>query len=71
MNESSAVLRLTPRPAGPQDVNCPTCNKLIFDSTERVLLSRVTRLPANGPAEACCKMCKTWVKVPVRADLPV
>lgn len=58
-----STLSLRPaRAAGPQDVHCPTCNKLLFDG--EVLLARVTRFKPGG-AEACCKICKTWVKVPV------
>lgn len=60
------TLTLRPARAGhPADVHCPTCNKLIWDDAERVLLARVTRFPVNSPAEACCKICKTWVIVPV------
>lgn len=58
-----STLSLRPvRAASPADIHCPTCQKLIFDG--EVLLARVTKF---GPAaaEACCKICKTWVKVPV------
>lgn len=61
----SGTLSLRPlRAPGPHDVNCPTCQKLIFDG--EVLLARVTKFPADAPAQACCKICKTWVEVPVK-----
>lgn len=53
------------REASPHDIHCPRCNKLVWSHRERVLLARVTRFPVSGPAEACCKICKTWVIVPV------
>lgn len=65
---SPATLSLRPtRAPGPHDIHCPTCQKLIFDG--EVLLARVTRF---GPdlTEACCKICKTWVKVPVVIAYP-
>lgn len=61
MNQA-ARLTLSPRPPGPHDINCPQCHKLIFDG--EVLLARVTRF-TPGLTEACCKICKTWVPVPV------
>jgi hypothetical protein len=58
-----STLSLRPaRHAGPADIHCPTCNKLIFDGT--VLLARVTKFD-GGRAEACCRICKTWVPVPI------
>ena len=60
---SPSTLSLRPvRTAGPNDIHCPTCRKLIFDGD--VLLARVTRFSPEF-TEACCKICKTWVKVPV------
>lgn len=61
-----ATLSLRPaRTSSPQDIHCPKCNKLIWLNPERLLLARITRFPVNSPAEACCKICRTWVKVPV------
>lgn len=63
-----ATLSLRPRGAeSPADIKCPNCRKLIWNASARVLLARVTEFPENGPAKACCKVCKTWVKVPVAA----
>lgn len=56
----------TARAVDPADIQCPTCKKLIWANRDRMLLARVTRFPESGPAEACCKICKTWVKVPVK-----
>lgn len=66
MSDHRSVLRLTPRPAHPDDVHCPQCRKLIFDVAERVLLARVTKFREDGTAWATCKMCKCEVQVPVR-----
>lgn len=63
MTNTSATLRLTPRPPHPDDVRCK-CRKLIFDGADRLLLARVTRFRIDG-AWATCKVCKTEVKVPV------
>ncbi len=58
-----ATLSLRPaRAPSAKDIHCPQCHKLIFDG--EVLLARVTRFGPNS-TEACCKICKTWVKVPV------
>lgn len=46
-------------------VRCPTCNHVIFDGL--VIVSRVVRVLSVG-AEAKCKICKRWVKVPVCYD---
>lgn len=62
---STLTLRPT-RAASDRDIHCPTCHKLIFDG--EVLLARVTKFTPAG-AEACCKICKTWVKVPVKVVL--
>lgn len=66
---SSVSLRPA-RAASASDIHCPQCHKLIFDG--EVLLARVTRFGPDG-AQACCKICKTWVPVPVcpvsRADI--
>lgn len=62
-----STLSLRPaRSTSAADIHCPTCNKLIWADQDRMLLARVTRFPVKGPAEACCKICKTWVKVPVQ-----
>ena len=61
-----STLSLRPaRSVHPADIHCPTCKKLIWAAGDRMLLARVTRFPEKGPAEACCKICKTWVIVPV------
>lgn len=61
-----STLSLRPvRSSSSADVRCPRCNKAIWLDSERLLLARQTRFPVSGPAEACCKICKTWVKVPV------
>lgn len=61
----SAHLSLRPtRAPKASDINCPQCHKLIFDG--EVLLARVTRFKPDV-TEACCKICKTWVPVPVIA----
>ena len=61
-----STLSLRPRQSeSPDDIRCPSCRKLIWQADERVLLSRITRFPAGTPAEACCKICKTWVTVPI------
>jgi hypothetical protein len=60
---SPAGVSLRPaRAASVTDIHCQQCGKLIFDG--QVLLARVTRF-GPGLTEACCKICKTWVKVPV------
>lgn len=61
MSQSTLSLRPVAAASG-RDVRCPTCRKLIFDG--KVLLARVTRFWPES-TEACCKVCKTWVKVPV------
>ncbi len=60
------TLSLRPKAAAhPDDIRCQQCNKPIWLAEERLLLARVTRFPVNSPAEACCKICKSWVAVPV------
>lgn len=60
------TLSLRPaRASSTGDVRCPNCNKALWLASERLLLARMTRFPVSGGAEACCKICKTWVKVPL------
>lgn len=64
MTNTSATLRLTPRPQHPDNVYC-TCNKLIYDAGEHALMARVTYFTDAG-AMAKCKVCRALVPVPVR-----
>lgn len=62
MSHGATVSLRPTRASHASDIHCPQCHKLIFDG--EVLLARVTRF-GPGITEACCKICKTWVPVPV------
>lgn len=55
---TAAVRKLDERP----EVRCGNCTSVVFDGL--VIKSRCVRVLPVG-AEAMCKRCKKWVKVPV------
>lgn len=56
---TAAVRTLETRPP----VSCGQCRSELFDGL--VVKSRVIRVLPNGQAEAKCKRCREWVRVPL------
>ncbi|MDH5633619.1 MAG: hypothetical protein OEZ10_11570 [Gammaproteobacteria bacterium] len=56
---TATVANLVTRP----HVACTQCKSVVFDGV--ALKSRVVRILPAGTAEAKCRQCKGWVKVPV------